>query len=495
MASYDGASRRDRYSDWRGMRGGVNTEINRAASTLRDRSRDLVENHWAGSRAKSVVQNHVVGQGIIPTPRGEGVDDITDLLEDVTSPTYTGFDVRGDKSLYALQSLIVGTMFESGDALVVAHWRSSEEMRRLGLAMPLQIRVLEPEHLNQTVHGPLDNDNYAIRGIEYDQLDRPVAYHLYREHPREVTFMSRLESHRVPAEQVAHVYEEWRPGQAHGLPWMTPTMVKVRERADYEDAHLVRQKIAAAFSVFVHQNEGAQDFVEEDMPEKVEPGIIQYLYPGEDVTFANPPGVEGLREFSEITAREIAAGLDLTYEALTTDYSNVNFTSARMGWLEMAKSIDRWQYNVVLPKLCSKLERWLRMASAAIGVDPGDRPWKHTPPRSEMIDPVRETNAATSRIRAGLASRQQEIRRLGGRPEEVDEEIREDNQRADSLGIVLDSDPRNTTQAGLDPGRNEDGQNSNTTDDENQGSSAKISRIVSTLQASIQHIEQMRGNQ
>lgn len=445
---YDGASRRSRMRKWRGMPEGANTQLSRSSQILRDRSRDLCGNTWAGSRAKSVVQNHVVGSGIIPTPRGDGTESISDLLEDVCSPTYTGFDVRGSKSLYGIQSLSVGTMFEAGDAIVVAHWRSPSEMRRHGLALPLQLRVLEPEHLDHLKHGPLDNGNYALRGIEFDPQDRPVAYHLFREHPKDIRYWQHHESVRVPAWQVAHLFWEWRPGQVHGLPWPTPVMVKIRDQADYEDAHLVRQKIAAAFSVFIHQMDGLSDNIDDPLPEKVEPGIIEYLRPGEDVSFAKPPGVEGLRDFSEISARQVAAGVDLTYESLTTDYSKVNFTSARMGWLEMSKSVRKWQTHIAMPKLCAKIEFWLRMAAASIGVDPGQRRWKHTPPKAEMIDPVRETNAATSRIRAGLSSRQDEIRRLGGRAEEVDREIAEDNARIDELGIVLDSDPRQTTQAG-----------------------------------------------
>ena len=48
-------------------------------------------------------------------------------------------------------------------------------------------------------------------------------------------------------------------------------------------------------------------------------------------------------------------------------------------------------------------------------------------------------------IRAGLSSRSEAISAYGYDAEDVDREIAADNQRADSLGLVFDSDPRHDT--------------------------------------------------
>ena len=45
-------------------------------------------------------------------------------------------------------------------------------------------------------------------------------------------------------------------------------------------------------------------------------------------------------------------------------------------------------------------------------------------------------------IRAGLMSRSEAISAYGYDAEDVDREIATDNQRADQLGLVFDSDPR-----------------------------------------------------
>jgi capsid protein len=45
-------------------------------------------------------------------------------------------------------------------------------------------------------------------------------------------------------------------------------------------------------------------------------------------------------------------------------------------------------------------------------------------------------------IRAGLLSRSEAISAFGYDAEDIDREIAADNQRADELGLVFDSDPR-----------------------------------------------------
>ncbi len=51
-------------------------------------------------------------------------------------------------------------------------------------------------------------------------------------------------------------------------------------------------------------------------------------------------------------------------------------------------------------------------------------------------------------IRAGLMSRSEAISAFGYDAEDVEREMAADNARADSLGLVFDSDPRRTSKDG-----------------------------------------------
>ena len=52
-------------------------------------------------------------------------------------------------------------------------------------------------------------------------------------------------------------------------------------------------------------------------------------------------------------------------------------------------------------------------------------------------------------VRAGFKSRAQAAGERGGDVREIDRQVAADNERADEMGIVYDSDPRHTSEAGL----------------------------------------------
>jgi capsid protein len=67
---------------------------------------------------------------------------------------------------------------------------------------------------------------------------------------------------------------------------------------------------------------------------------------------------------------------------------------------------------------------------------------KWIPQGWKWVDPQKEFNAMKLAIRAGLMSRAEAISGNGYDAEDVDREIAADNQRADELGLVFDSDAR-----------------------------------------------------
>jgi lambda family phage portal protein len=293
---------------------------------------------------------------------------------------------------------------------------------------------------------------YIRQGVEFDANSKRVAYWLFKRHPGDVGLpLGGLVSERIPAEEVTHVFRVDRPGQSRGATWFSPILLKMRDFNDYEDAQLIRQKIAACFSVFTMDAEPSIDTAANatsDLADRVEPGMIMNLPPGKDVKFGNPPGVEGYGDYARAQLRSIAAGLNLPYEVLTGDLSQVNFSSARMGWLEFQRSIHQWTYGMFIPQFCDPLWFWFIEAAALVNskVDGVAATW--TPPRREMINPSEEVKAAITAIRAGIQTRSDFIRSLGNDPLEVYSELQSDNEIADEMGLTLDSDPRKITQVG-----------------------------------------------
>ena len=67
---------------------------------------------------------------------------------------------------------------------------------------------------------------------------------------------------------------------------------------------------------------------------------------------------------------------------------------------------------------------------------------KWIPQGWQWVDPKKEFDAMLTAIRAGLLSRSEAISAFGYDAEDIDREIAADNQRADELGLIFDSDPR-----------------------------------------------------
>lgn len=445
---YEGATVSRRSQGWRVVSTDANTETRSQLGRLRDVARDMVRNNPYAARAKQVITHNVVGQGIFPSINLPRLDRARQDLEQLLKEHFDtpACDADGLHDLYGLQALAMSTVVESGEALVRMRPRRAED----GLPLPFQLQVMEPDYLDASIDGPQPNGNIAVQGIEFTRFGKRVAYHLFRDHPGALSTFSLPQSVRVPSEYVAHVYRVDRPGQARGVTWFAPVVLRMRDFADFSDARLVREKIAACFAAFIETEddpdpanlEGRSRGDEGYSLESLEPGLIERLRTGEKISFGQPPQVAGYSEYSVAVMREIAAGLGISYEALTGDLSGVNFSSGRMGWLEFQRSIDAWRHHMMIPQLCTALERWF-MDGAALAIGrryPAKLVW--TPPRREMIDPTREVPAKIKAIRGGLSSRSYEQRSLGFDPDDLDREIAEDNARADSLGLTFDSDSR-----------------------------------------------------
>jgi len=194
----------------------------------------------------------------------------------------------------------------------------------------------------------------------------------------------------------------------------------------------------------------------------LEPGTLQILEPGEDIKFSDPADVGGsYSEFLRTQFRAVAAAIGITYEQLTGDLTGVNYSSIRAGMLEFRRRCEMVQHGVLVHQMCRPVwAAWMKQAVLAGALDaPGfarggparRRQYisaKWIPQGWQWVDPEKEFKAMLLAIRAGLMSRSEAISSAGYDAEDVDREIAADNQRADDLGLIFDSDPRRTSKDG-----------------------------------------------
>jgi lambda family phage portal protein len=439
-ARYDIATPGNRMKSWR-PRSSDADEAGSARQRMAFIARDMSRNTPFAERAKGVIAANVIGDGIIPKVKAETPAAREAMLALVEAHFDTpAIDADGRQNLYGLQRLAMQTVVESGEVLIRRRRRDDRD----GLPLPFQVQVLEPDYLDEGRDWRLENGNRIHEGIEYDRVGRRVAYWLFPEHPGSGSIgWHDSRSRRVPASEVLHIYRQDRPGQMRGVTWFAPIALQLQDLADHQEAQLVRQKIAACFAAFrtSPDPEGRM----EDVPElsSITPGRIQNLAPGEDIKFAEPPGVSGYDEFTQGVLRSVAAGLGVTYEALTGDLSRVNFSSARMGRMEMDRNISAWQHLMIIPQMCQPIGRWAMEAMDAAQVTPrGAQGFDWVPPHRVLVDPTREIPALAAKVRAGFASRPSVIRELGYDPERVTEEIERDMADRQAAGLMFESDAR-----------------------------------------------------
>jgi lambda family phage portal protein len=331
----------------------------------------------------------------------------------------------------------------------------------------LQLQVLEPEHLPVHLNITAENGNLIRAGIEFDRLGRRVAYHLYRSHPEDgqlapMSGTGDNSTTRVDAREIVHLYRPLRPGQIRGEPWLARALVKLHDLDQYDDAELVRKKTAAMFAGFVTRLTPEDNLLGEGLPNGngvalagLEPGTMQILEPGEDIKFSQPADVGGsYSEFLRMQFRAVAAAMGVTYEQLTGDLTQVNYSSIRAGLLEFRRRVEAFQHGVIVYQMCRPIwNAWMDQAvlEGAL-VLPGYateakakrdyQACKWIPQGWQWVDPLKEANAMKAAIRCGLMSRSEAISANGYDAEDVDREIAADNARADGLGLILDSDPR-----------------------------------------------------
>ena len=459
-ADYEAATATRRTTGWAPATSDINTLVFRNTDTLRSRSRDMVRrNPWAHNALDAFVGNSI-GTGIKPQSLHQDAE-TKEQIQSLWLRWTDEADATGLTDFYGLQAIACRSVMEAGECFI----RLRPRLPKDGLLVPLQLQLLEAEHLPTAETRKLENGNYIRAGIEFNGIGRRVAYHLYREHPGDTSNpMASTELVRVPAEAVLHLFRPLRPGQLRGQPWLTQVLIKLHELDQYDDAELVRKKTAAMFAGFITKNAPQDSLIGESNPDisgvalaGMEPGTLQVLLPGEDVTFSSPADVGASYEtFMRVQLRSIAAGMGITYEQLTGDLTGVNYSSIRAGLLEFRRRCEQFQHQVIVFQMCRPIWRSWLQAAVLSGVLPkgaAGTAAKWIPPGFAWVDPLKDIKAQIMAVRAGFKSRAEVVSEQGYDAEAIDREIAADNARADELRLEYDSDARKETdEASATPG-------------------------------------------
>lgn len=449
--SYEAAAKGRGTDGWRTSSTAADSEIAAAGSLLRDRMRDLVRNNALAAQAVQVLVNNMVGYGIRPRA-ASGSKARDKKVMALWNEWDRHCDAHGHTTFAGLQVLAVRGMIEGGDMFAL------RRTTRAGGRVPLQIELREADHLDSARFDHPQGSGRITQGIEYDAHGRRIGYWMFPTHPGDTQpgQWRSLESVRLPADMVAHLFERQRV-QSRGVPWGTPAMRALQDLGDWQDAELTRKKIEASavgviFGDLDDTNRSIGLSVKDAHGEAVdqfEPGMFLFAEGGKDVKFNDPKATPGIREWNLVQMHIIAAGFRVPYALMSGDMSQSNFSSTRAGLNEFRRMIEQVHWQIIIPMFCQRIWEWFCEAAWTAGlIDTPDVPVEWGTPKFESVNPKQDAETDLLEVRAGFASLPQMVAKRGYDTDGILEETAEVMKKVDALGLVLDSDPRKSTRAG-----------------------------------------------
>jgi lambda family phage portal protein len=228
----------------------------------------------------------------------------------------------------------------------------------------------------------------------------------------------------------------------------------------YEEAEVVRARASSALMGFIQSPEGelvGDEIYEGERVSEFQPGVFKYLAPGESVTVPDLNAPDGqLEPFTRSMLRAVAAGVGVSFESISKNFSESNYSSSRLSLLEERDTYRVLQRYMVENFHQQVFEAWLDMAvlSGALSLpgyetNPDRYRASRWVPRSwEWVDPQREVDAYKTAVRCGFKTLGQVIAEQGGDLEDVLVARQAELAMLDEMDIVVDTDPSEVNSGG-----------------------------------------------
>jgi len=470
--AYNGAGFGRVLDDWIASSTSQDAEARMAIRTLRNRARELARNNDYVVNALRAIQNNVIGRGVslqsqIMRSRGPGAGALDKPLNDAVETAWEYWKrapnchVGGTLSFNEIERLLIRGVAQDGEAFV----RIIRGQRFGKSRVPLALEIIEADLLDENFNGEHINGNQIRMGVEVDQWFRPAAYWFFTQHPGDIQFGSvgAMEQRRirVPAADVIHLFRTERPGQTRGVPWMASAMTRLRHMGGYEEAEVIAARASACYMGFIQTPDPTFEgdmVVDGDRTSEFSPGKIQTLGPGEEFKEYSPNRPSGLLDpFMRYMLRGVAAGVGVSYETLSKDYSQSNYSSSRLAILDDRdtwRTLQDWMIEAFHQRV---LDEWLDMAVLSLTLSlPGYEANPETYYAAmrwiargwNWIDPQREIAAYKTAVRSGFMTLTDVVAQNGGDIEELFATRARELDTCDKLELIFDTDPELVTEQG-----------------------------------------------
>jgi lambda family phage portal protein len=448
------AAKGTRYTgDWLASQGPADRAIKQDVKSLRERARQMErDDSYTESWLMELVSNVIGPKGIRLKSLARKMDarangGMIDKLDEKTAlkieqawEDYSkkgNFEVTRQHSRPEFERLSLRSVARDGGALVRMVDGIAKNRFRF-MVQGIEIDALDPR-----TNMP---EKRVIMGVEFDEWDEPVAYHLTKIDPKGYGGR-KYETYRVEADKLLNLFMSHRFGQTQGYSWLAPIMLRLRHLSKYEESEVIAAREGSNKIGFFEQTDEAQYTGAdldgdgrpvvpsapgqwESLPKGIKPHLIDPSHPN-----SNYP------DFRKAILR--GGAMYLNYNTWAKDLEGVNYSSIRQGTLS-----EREIYRILQDYFIGDFEirvfnQWLKMALLAgeiEGLSPRDfdrccyaefsgRTWA-------WVDPAKDIAALKEEIALGLNSRSAACREKGKDFDKILAENESDTEKLDAAGLL-----------------------------------------------------------
>lgn len=348
---------------------------------------------------------------------------------------------------------------------------------RAGSKFGTCVQVIDPDRVTNPYNAV---DTWFRRsGIELGELNEPVGYYIRLSHPGDMNVFNPnfWKWEFVPRETswgrrvFVHAFEADRAGQYRGTPVLAPVVKRLKMLGRYDEAELqaaVLNAVMAAIveSPFDHDQLAASFGGGEELssyqqsridyyqaaPVNLGGAKMMFTYPGEKVNLTKPQHPNSVFEhFTRASLRNIASAMGMTYEQLSMDWGQVNYSSARAALIEVWRGFTA-RREFFATQFCDPIfAAWLEEAIdlGRVKLPAGAPPFAEAKaaytacrwigPGRGWVDPQKEASAAVQRISAGLSTLEAEVAEQGGDYLEMLDQRARERKEMEARGLDPDA--------------------------------------------------------
>jgi capsid protein len=178
-----------------------------------------------------------------------------------------------------------------------------------------------------------------VDGIIFDRYNNPTVYHVLKQHPGEIWNIGAWQKVDVMADDVIHLFNAIRPGQARGVPEVTPSLPLFAFLRRYTLATIDAAETAANLSAIITTQANAWNSEGYSTDPGIQPfdsvqidrGLMVSLPHGYDMKQFKPEQPTGSYEgFRNAILQEIARCVHMPENKALGSSANYNFSSAKL---------------------------------------------------------------------------------------------------------------------------------------------------------------------